>query len=173
MADLQALCERGIMRRMAGNAAGAAKARAKLAERRAAQATADQPQQTAPGALIVADGAGLVPVAPVAGPVPQSGQAVAAVLVDQAAPEAVAVMVATMRQTKDRALRFDAARRLLEMALSKDGRKGGADIGNASRLYDALARIAALRRGAAGAETVVPAGDDAPVPSEPGPVTAG
>jgi hypothetical protein len=148
---------------MAGNAAGIAKAReAQRLKREARAAQEEEIEAAGASASNTPNTDQPIPVAallPVGVGVAASSEAIAsksqhfAVLgVDAAAPEAVSVLVQTMRQRKSPSLRFAAACKVLDLSIGKDRDKDPASVDD---VLETVARALTLRQRAGSAVDAV------------------
>jgi hypothetical protein len=153
-----------------GTAAGAAAARAKRTERIALaqererarnDPNASEPSEPASVLMIEPPRSDLLMTSDAKPPaqLPQSQQALTSTLVASVAPEAVAVLVKTMRSAPTAMLKYQAARDLIQMSLQgeKEAAKAG---GSRDDVLDQLARAVTMRSRAAGAVDAVPIRED-------------
>lgn len=152
-----------------GTAAGAAKARERIAQKAAAREQSETILDSAnisasastPVTLISPDGL----MATDAATIQSKGQELTSALVDAHGPEAVSVLVQSMRQRKSPTLRFSAACKLIDLSLLRD--RGGAP-GAAETEEHLLTRIGDalnLRGRAARAVDAVQVGEDPVTPA--------
>lgn len=161
---------------MAGNAQGIAKARAaraaKAAQRRAINSTVQQFEQSQQGGIIepletVGGSVRTVPDAPAE--IPQQGQRLADILIDQLQPVAVRELAAALGNRTSQTLRFTAACKIVDLgqAAKAARQKSRAPEEGEDVLIARLYRAHELRTRAASASDLTPIREDSVVADQP------